>query len=239
MRWFNTAGPCDPEVHYTIPSAGRLPSVKRLIDQRGYFVIHAPRQTGKTTTMLTLAQQLTNGGQYCAILVSAEVGAAFPDDLAGAEEAILSRWRRASRYYLPPELQAPPEAPGPPGEQIGAFLQDWAMVCPRPLVLLIDEADALQNTVLISLLRQLRDGYSQRPQGFPHSLALIGLRDVRDYRMAAGSRLRTSSPFNIKIESLTLGNFSPAEVAALYRKTAVKPCAFRPGISGEQVDDSA
>jgi hypothetical protein len=98
MRWFSTAGLCDPKMHYTLPSAGRLPLVQRLIDQCGYFVIHAPRQTGKTTAMLTLAQQLTNSGQYCAILVSAEVGAAFPDDLAGAEQAILSRWQRAARY---------------------------------------------------------------------------------------------------------------------------------------------
>jgi type II secretory pathway predicted ATPase ExeA len=216
MRWFNTAGPCDPEVHYTLPSAKRLPLVQRLIDQRGYFVIHAPRQTGKTTAMLTLAQQLTNSGQYCAILFSAEVGAAFPDDLSGAEQAILSRWQRAARYYLPPELQPPPWIPGSAGEQIGGFLQDWATVCPRPLVILIDEADALQDNVLISLLRQLRDGYNQRPQGFPHSLALIGLRDVRDYRMAAGSHLRTSSPFNIKVESLTLRNFSLTDVADLY-----------------------
>jgi type II secretory pathway predicted ATPase ExeA len=179
-------------------------------------VIHAPRQTGKTTAMLTLAQQLTNSGQYCAILVSAEVGAAFPDDLTGAEQAILSRWQRAARYYLPPELQPLAWQPGAVGEQIGGFLQDWATVRPRPLVILIDEADALQDNVLISLLRQLRDGYNQRPQGFPHSLALIGLRDVRDYRMAAGSHLRKSSPFNIKVESLTLGNFSPADVANLY-----------------------
>jgi predicted AAA+ superfamily ATPase len=54
--------------------------LERLIAQRGYFVIHAPRQTGKTTAMLTLAQQLTASGQYTAIMVSAEVGAAFPHD---------------------------------------------------------------------------------------------------------------------------------------------------------------
>ena len=71
---------------------------------------------------------------------------------------------------------------------------------------------------LVSVLRQLRDGYPRRPRGFPQSLALVGLRDVRDYKVAAGGsgRLGTASPFNIKVESLTLRNFTQLEVASLY-----------------------
>ena len=63
-RWFNTAGPCKPDIHYMLPSVEPdcPPSLGSLIAQRGYFVIHAPRQTGKTTAMLTLAQQLTDQG---------------------------------------------------------------------------------------------------------------------------------------------------------------------------------
>jgi hypothetical protein len=73
---------------------------------------------------------------------------------------------------------------------------------------------------LVSVLRQLRNGYRNRPAGFPWSLALIGLRDVRDYKVASGGsdRLTTTSPFNIKLESLTLSDFTAAEVAALYRQ---------------------
>jgi hypothetical protein len=46
---------------------------------------------------------------------------------------------------------------------------------------------------------------------------LIGLRDVRDYKVASGGsdRLDTASPFNIKVESLTLRDFTAAEVAEL------------------------
>lgn len=58
-----------------LSSTDRLPSVEQLISQRGYFVIHAPRQTGKTTAMLTLAQQLTAQGKYAALMVSVEVRA--------------------------------------------------------------------------------------------------------------------------------------------------------------------
>ena len=47
QRWFNTAGPCQADIHYMLPATERLPEIKNLIDQRNYFVIHAPRQTGK------------------------------------------------------------------------------------------------------------------------------------------------------------------------------------------------
>jgi hypothetical protein len=63
-RWFNTAGPCQADIHYVLPPTLRLPGLERLIAQRNYFVIHAPRQVGKTTAMLALAKQLTDSGQY-------------------------------------------------------------------------------------------------------------------------------------------------------------------------------
>ncbi|MGH9799120.1 MAG: ATP-binding protein, partial [Blastocatellia bacterium] len=51
-------------------------------------------------------------------------------------------------------------------------------------------------------------------------LALIGMRDVRDYKIKSGGseNLNTSSPFNIKTRSLTIGNFTAEEVASLYRQ---------------------
>ncbi|MEA5554020.1 ATP-binding protein, partial [Anabaena cylindrica UHCC 0172] len=66
-RWFNIAGPCNPEKHYTISATSRLPDLSMLIEQESYFVLHAPRQTGKTTAMLALAQQLTATGRYAAV----------------------------------------------------------------------------------------------------------------------------------------------------------------------------
>jgi type II secretory pathway predicted ATPase ExeA len=219
-KWFNTAGPCKPDIHYMLPPLDRLPNLERLVAQYGYFVIHAPRQTGKTTAMLALAQQLTESGQYTAIMVSAEVGAAFPNDIAGTEQAILQSWHNQAKNRLPSDLQPPPWPETAPGQQIQAALHTWARTSPRPLVVLIDEIDVLKDEVLISFLRQLRSGYPDRPKGFPQSLALIGVRDVRDYKVASGgsTRLNTSSPFNIKVESLTLGNFSPADVAELYQQ---------------------
>ena len=218
MRFFNTAGPCQSDIHFMLPTEARLPAARRLIERRNYFVLHAPRQSGKTTILLEMAQELTAAGRYAAVLVSVETGAAFPNDLDRAELAILDSWRNSALVRLPVELQPPAWPPAAIGGRIRTALRTWAQASPRPLVVFIDEIDALQDDVLMSVLRQLRDGYDDRPRGFPWSLALIGLRDVRDYKVASGSsdRLHTASPFNIKAESLTLGNFTAAEVAALY-----------------------
>jgi hypothetical protein len=217
-KWFNTAGPCKADIHYMLSATERLPQLKRLIAQENYFVIHAPRQTGKTTAMLALAQELTASGDYAAVMVSAEVGSAFPDQPEIAEAAILDAWRDAIDFWLSNELQPPILTGTNQAQRIGSFLKTWAECLPIPLVVLIDEIDSLQNQTLITVLRQIRDGFPRRPKGFPQSVALIGMRDVRDYKVASGGseRLNTSSPFNIKVRSFTIGNFSFDDVKKLY-----------------------
>ncbi|MBI2389017.1 MAG: ATP-binding protein [Deltaproteobacteria bacterium] len=218
-RWFNTAGPCKAELHYMLTAERRIPDVRQLVEEQAYFVVHAPRQVGKTTSLLSLAQHLTVEGRFAAVLLSAEVGAPFGNDAGKAERAIVSSWRMSAEHWLPPELQPPAPSSDPvDGAHVKAMLSSWARACPRPLVVFIDEIDALYGEALLSLLRQLRDGYSTRPRSFPWSLALVGLRDVRDYKVAAAGegRLVTSSPFNIKVESLTLRDFTRDEVAELY-----------------------
>ena len=203
-----------------VSSTARLPNLERLIEQQNYFVIHAPRQTGKSTAMMALAEQLTKQGKFLAVLVSAEVGAPFSDETGKAELAILGSWSRATKHRLPAEFQPPVWTAAPEGQRIQAALQEWNEVVPRPFVVFIDEIDSLQGQALMSVLRQLRDGFSDRPVGFPQSIGLIGLRDVRDYKIAAGGseRLNTASPFNIKVRSFTLRNFNAGELVELYNQ---------------------
>ena len=73
---------------------------------------------------------------------------------------------------------------GPDGA-LREALTRWAAADPRPLALLIDEIDALAGDSLLAVLRQLRAGYVRRPAGFPQSVVLCGVRDVRDYRLSA------------------------------------------------------
>jgi hypothetical protein len=233
MRKFNTAGPCIEGRHYMLDPLARLPEARTLIDDMGYFVVHAPRQTGKTTTLRALAQALVAEGRYAALHFSLEVGEVAGDDFAAAERAALSQMRESARQDLPRELQAPDSWPAEDGTQIlSTGLSEWARRCPRPLVLFFDEIDALRGQSLVSVLRQLRAGFVRRPNAFPASVVLCGVRDVRDYKAAAGGdaeRLGTSSPFNIKVESLRLASFTAAEVAALYgQHTAETGQAFAP-----------
>nr|WP_232303979.1 AAA family ATPase [Pseudofrankia sp. DC12] len=201
----------------------RLPEVPDLVEQEGYFVVHAPHQTGKTTTLTALADELTAKGRYAALLFSCEAGRAALDDYGAATRDLLARLRAVAETALPQALRPPPWPEASEGTLLAAGLAAWARACPRPLVLFFDEIDALSGQSLISVLSQLRDGYRDRPTSFPASIALCGLRDVRDYKAASGgdpSRLGTSSPFNIKLESLRLGDFTVDEVAHLYGQHA-------------------
>ena len=226
-RFFNTEGPCDESRHYMLPAERRLgDEANQLIEHQRYFVIHAPRQVGKTTTFRALARRLTEEGRYAALLTTCETGQSLRRGLDGDMDAVLGALAMSARQDLPEELRPP--APNPAesaATRLLDVLQRWAEQCPRPVVLFLDEIDALQGDTLISVLRQLRAGFVHRPDGFPHSIALIGLRDVRDYRLlsretsssgADPDRFGTSSPFNIKARSLVLRNFTVEEVAELY-----------------------
>ncbi|MGB7084153.1 MAG: AAA family ATPase, partial [Phormidesmis sp.] len=142
-RWFNTAGPCKSDIHYMLSPLTRLPELERLIAQESYYVLHAPRQTGKTTLMLSLAQELTASDRYVAVMLSVEVGAVFSSQPGKAEAAILNAWRGAAKFRLPPELNPPMWPTVEAGRQIGAALQAWTESLSLPLVVFIDEIDAL------------------------------------------------------------------------------------------------
>lgn len=220
MKHFNTTGPCSPEDHYMLPALSRLPDMRSLVDQKLYFVLHAARQTGKTTSMMTLARELTTEGRYAAAVLSAQPAAVFSHDIETAEKLLLGVWRDVAEDELPPELRPPKWEESETGQRIRSALRDWARAIPRPLVVFIDEIDALEDELLLSVLHQLRDGFPHRPKSFPWSLALVGMRDVHDYKVksATSTRLRTSSPFNIKARSLTMGNFTAEDVATLYQQ---------------------
>lgn len=219
VRYFNTAGPCVPELHYMVPPEPRLPAARRQIDRGMYFVVHAPRQSGKTTTLAALARDLTTEGRAVALRFSCERAKVAGDDYAAAGLEVLEAIRGAAENDLPPEFRPPVWPATSPGSLIYDGLSAWARSCPRPLVLFFDEIDALRGDSLKSALAQLRDGYSARPDGFPASVVLCGLRDVRDYKAASGgdpARLGTSSPFNVKVASMMIADFTFDQVTDLY-----------------------
>ncbi|MCP4106533.1 MAG: ATP-binding protein, partial [Desulfobacteraceae bacterium] len=74
MRFFNTAGPVNCDDHYCLPPIDRfsIEEILYLIDQKKYFILHAPRQTGKTSSLLALMEYLNSVGKYKCLYFNVE-----------------------------------------------------------------------------------------------------------------------------------------------------------------------
>ena len=224
MRKFNTEGPIIAEDHYHVPPLERvdLDEILELIRDKRYFVMHAPRQTGKTSALLALRDLLNSGaaGDYLCVYVNVEAAQAMRENVEPAMRVILgalaSRARSAGDDFLYgvfPDILARFGSGA-----LAEALTRWCESAAKPVVLLIDEIDTLIGDTLIAALRQLRAGYDLRPNGFPQSVVLCGVRDVRDYRIHSSSEnalVLGGSAFNVKAESLRLGDFTEAEVRTL------------------------
>ena len=242
-RFFNIAGPCIPGEHYMLPALDRLPEIRRLLARKQYFVVHAPRQTGKTTALKALVRHVNESGEARALYCTLETlqNAADP---ARAMEQIRGLLLFAARNTMP-DIFPPPADEGFVVREEGsvyaaeslAVKETLVSMCRKvgkPLVVFFDEADCLSGQVLISFLRQLRDGYVNRDVvPFPASIALVGMLDVRDYKAQIrpdGESLGQVSPFNIISKDLMLRNFTEEEVRALYgQHTAETGQVFEPG----------
>ena len=224
MRYFNTEGPVVADEHYCIPPLGRvdLEEILLLIEWKKYFVLHAPRQTGKTSMLKALAERLNADGKYRCLYMNIEGAQTARGDVAAAIAAVFDEMAKRARIALGDTSLQAQQAEillrRSPNMALNLFLTWWASASPVPLVLMIDEIDTLVGDALISVLRQLRAGYDLRPKHFPHSVILCGVRDVRDYRIfSTKDQNYTSggSAFISKAESLRLRDLTEAEVRAL------------------------
>jgi hypothetical protein len=192
-RFFNTAGPNIPEDHYHIPSLERVDweEIQRLIAQKRYFLLHAPRQTGKTSVLLEMMEALNAQGRYHALYVNIEAAQTVRNDADKGMRIVCDAIAASARVYkVEPRLRAVVRdllAEDQPQGVLTQFLAQRAELSEKPVVLFLDEVDALVGDTLISLLRQIRAGYAQRPQAFPQSLVLCGLRDASTAAMARSS----------------------------------------------------
>lgn len=221
-RFFNTAGPQTPD-SYTIDPLSRfdLEDILLMIRQQRYFVMHAPLQTGKTSCMLALRDYLNKKGDYIAVYANVEGGQALRNN---AESVIKSTCDTLAEQFsgivgndVPLHLRDEARKTET-GSMLTTYLRRLSMALPKPTIIIIDEIDALVGDSLVSVLRQIRSGYADRPLAFPQTIILCGVRDVRDYRIVLSNQdiVTGGSAFNIKTESLRLGNFSKEEIHELY-----------------------
>ena len=225
-KFFNTAGPIIPEDHYYISSFDRIDweEIQHLIEQKRYFILHAPRQTGKTSTLLEMMAALNSAGQYHTLYANVEVAQVTRNDVQAGIRTVCGVIADVIRHYLQDErlvdwYQQNRERIEP-HDLLRQMLAHWAEISDRPVVLFLDEVDSLVGDTLISLLRQIRSGYNQRPGAFPQTIVLCGLRDIKDYRIhrSDGEIITGGSAFNIKAKSLRLGNFIYDEIVSLYEQ---------------------
>ena len=225
-KFFNTAGPIKIDINYYISSFERVDyeEIEMLIASQRYFVLHAPRQTGKTTALLEMMDRINSEGVYDCLYVNVEPAQASRGDVKSGIRTVceciasdleyylgddsLDKWVRANKRELEPQ------------KLLSSMLKIWTNKNRKPVILFIDEVDSLVGDTLISLLRQIRAGYNHRPKSFPQSIILCGVRDVRDYRIHTKDNeiITGGSAFNIKAESLVMGNFTFEECKKLYQQ---------------------
>ena len=242
MRKFNTTGPCFPNEHYMLPALDRLPGIRELVADGNYFVVHAPRQTGKTTALKALAREINLKGDMFAVYCTLETlqGATNVDDAMPKLRKILLQ-----SASVVPDLATASEDSGnglsfdkEPGWTVTAVSDTLTALCRKagkPLAVFFDEADCLVGDVLISFLRQLRAGYINRDMcPSPKSVALVGMLDVRDYKAQIrpdGESLGQISPFNIIAEDMFIPNFVESDIRTLYAQhTAETGQVFADGV---------
>ena len=220
---FNISGPCNPNKHYMIEAATRLQGVESLIEEEQYFVIHAARQSGKTTYLKDLVRRLDKDGEYYTVYCSLESLQGIKDLREGIPEIVQLLQKIILDTNIPNKEKFAEKANYSYFTGVlNMELTKFCKILDKPLVILFDESDCLSEDTLISFLRQLREGYNNRDMvPFAHSIGLIGMRNIRDYKVKVrpeSESLGTASPFNIITETFTLKNFTKEEITSLYQQ---------------------
>lgn len=227
MKFFNTVGPIDPERHYFIPKRLNWQQLSGFIEKQYYFVLHAPRQSGKTTAIIEFVKHLNEENKFTALYMSTESARAATHDPRRATEILLAELHKKISVSFTDQKEALNyintllNAQRISESGVTQALSFWAKHNQKPLVIFLDEFDGLVGDTLISLLTQIRTGYTDRPKHFPQTICLIGVRDLRDYQVLSENKKNFGvlySPFNIKAESIVLPNFSLEQIQNLYQQ---------------------
>jgi hypothetical protein len=224
-----------------VPALPRLPDVNDMIDGEFYFVLHAPRQSGKTTYLKALTDKINSDGlyyaTYCALhsLRSTEDAKTAMDEVVAEINAgiLFSKINKIKKLAF--SFNSKPYMSSP-NIKVRLLFTELCQALDRELVVFFDEADCLLEKPLISFLSQIKEGflcrYDSPDTRFPRSMALVGIRDIKDYLSKVRSESESKgpgSPFNVKRESLTLTDFSLQDITHLYgQHTAETGQIFEP-----------
>jgi len=206
-RHFHSYGPVDLEVHYGAPRLELVEGcVQQLVGTPGksghFFTIWSARQCGKTWLMRRAVEEIRArfGEQFLVGTVSMQ-GIIYPsnpgDDFL--PDAFGHRIQLSFRRPVP-KLSSWTEVIKLFEKERGYF--------DRPVILLIDEFDSLNQDDIDRVVKLFRDLYLTREQYWLHGLALIGVRAVMGVDSPRGS------PFNVQ-RSLRVPNLTWEEVLGM------------------------
>jgi hypothetical protein len=214
MRRFSSYGPVDTDLHYYVPRQELVDrACAELLGEdpaKGghYITVWAPRQRGKTWVFQQAVERIRARGDFEVALLTMQ-----PAETETTAEGTLAVLARGLRYALGrefPELAAWRDLDN-------LFTSAYFS---RPVILVLDEFDAVGEPFIGHFISQFRSFYSRRATEanresgqkscLLHGLALVGVRGVLGAEHARGS------PFNVQ-RSLHIPNLTFAEVESMFR----------------------
>ena len=216
---FNVTGTCFPEDHYMADVSKKLETTYKMIEDGEYFIINRPRQYGKTTTLYTMAERLTQSGKYLVFNMSFEgIGDAIFNDEAVFASGFVRLLAKHARITAPELVDWLKETSLTISnlELLEDMITEFVNKTDKKVVVLIDEVDKSSNNQLfISFLAMLRNKYLERKtfKTF-HSIVLAGVHDVKSlkYKIRQGDEQKYNSPWNIATEFTVDMNLYPDEI---------------------------
>ncbi|QTA77922.1 NTP hydrolase p-loop-containing [Desulfonema limicola] len=198
MREFNTTGPCDPDIHYTVMRENLISKGIEKVKKGRFFTIFAPRQSGKTTYFQLLIRKLRDN--YTPIWVTFENLASvsredFYLDFGEQIGEELSKEGAVYDYSIKDQ------------RSLGKFFKTIRGQI-KPIALFIDEFEGIPDCVINELMHTFRRMYHRKKDYNLHSLALVGVSTVAELVVSS------ASPFNIA-EEFQIPYFSCEEVYSL------------------------
>ncbi len=213
MRIFSSYGPVNTNLHYYAPRTELIEKAYRQLtgeipEEGGHYItVWAPRQTGKTWILQQVVKKIREHGDFEVGILTLQSAKTETED-EGILEILavkLEKWfgRKFPRIHSWKNLAE-------------LFTKE---LFEKPLILILDEFDALREDFINKFANGFRDMHSSRqneaalPSGekscLLHGLALIGVRSV------LGIENVTGSPFNVQ-RSLHIPNLTSDEVKEMF-----------------------
>lgn len=227
---FNVNGLCYPDENYMVNLDSRAEAIKKLVDERKYFVINKARQYGKTTILNWLKERLmddyavfsisfeglgenafVNESEFCQMFCELLHEAIRYDEVKGITQEVQSTIIRICKLDEEKNIR-----------QLSNMISDISSINKKPIVLMIDEVDQASNhKVFLDFLGMLRNLYLRRKtRPTFYSVILAGVYDIKNLKQ----KIRTegehqyNSPWNIAADFNIDMSFSVEDILSMLKE---------------------